>query len=70
MATALTEQGWTKHDTEATDDPFHDPLMIGIGIVVFVVALIILGLTGLFYWGVEIRTPPWNANSFPPPIVH
>lgn len=24
----------------------------------------------VFYWGVEIRTPPWNANSFPPPIVH
>ena len=54
----------------AADDPFHDPLMLGIGIVFILVALVILSLTGLFYWGVEYGTPPWNAHSFPPPVVH
>jgi len=54
----------------ATDDPFHDPLLIGIGIVFIVVALVIVALTGLFYWGAVYDAPSWSAHSFPPPIVH
>lgn len=58
------------HDVGATDDPFHDPLMLGIGIVFFIVTLAILALTGLFYWGVEHHVPAWSSHSFPPPVVY
>lgn len=54
----------------ATDDPFHDPLLIGIGIVFILVALVILALTGLFYWGTVYHVPSWSVHSFPPPVVH
>ncbi len=57
-------------DAGATDDPFHDPVIIGIGIVAFIVTLAILALTGLFYWGVEHHIPAWSSHSFPPPIPH
>ena len=53
-----------------TEDPFHDPLMIGIGIVAIIVAIAILALTGLFYWGVEHHIPAWSSQSFPPPVVY
>ena len=33
------------------DDPFHDPVVIGIGIAFVVMAIAILVLTGLFTWG-------------------
>ena len=52
------------------DDPFHDPLLLGIGIVFVLVAIVILALSGLFYWGTAYHAPSWGANSFPPPIVH
>lgn len=52
------------------DDPFHDPLMGGIGLAFLLVGVAILLLTGLIHWGVEYQTPPWNANSYPPPVVH
>lgn len=70
MATALTERGVTRHEVAGADDPFHDPLMIGVGIVFFLVALFILALTGLLYWGVEHHLPAWSTHSFPPPVVH
>lgn len=54
----------------ADEDPFHDPLMIGIGITFLVLALVIVALTGLIHWGVEYHSPPWSANSYPPSIVH
>jgi hypothetical protein len=69
MAATLTE-GVAPDNRNATDDPFHDPLMIGIGIVAFIVALAILALTGLFYWGVEHHIPAWSSHSFPPPVVY
>ena len=52
------------------DDPFHDPLLLGIGVVFVLVAIVILALSGLLYWGNVYHTPAWGANSFPPPIVH
>lgn len=44
--------------------------MLGIGIAFALVGLAILLLTGLIHWGVEYQAPPWNANSYPPPVVH
>jgi hypothetical protein len=52
------------------DDPFHDPMLIGIGIVFVLVAIVILALSGLLYWGNVYHTPSWGVNSFPPPMVH
>ena len=68
MATALTHTPAGTHG--GTDDPFHDPILFGIGIVSVIVTLVILALTGLVIWGVQYGVPPWNAYSYPPPIVH
>jgi thiosulfate reductase cytochrome b subunit len=53
-----------------TDDPFHDPALGGVAFAFVILGLVILVLTGLLIWGVEYRTPSWNANSYPPPIAH
>src|SRR5687768_2901584 len=52
------------------DDPFHDPLLGWIGLVMAIVIVLNLALGGLFYWGVQYQSPSWNANSFPSPVVH
>ncbi|MBI3047614.1 MAG: hypothetical protein HYY76_04820 [Acidobacteria bacterium] len=70
MATPLTEAGHIPPETTDNEDPFHDPLMLAVAIAFVVVALVIVVLTGMIHWGVEYGTPPWNANSYPPPIVH
>ena len=68
MATTVRN---VRHAPSGTnEDPFHDPVVIGIGVAFAVMALLIVLLTGLIHWGVEYRTPPWNANSYPPPVVH
>jgi hypothetical protein len=54
----------------AADDPFHDPGMGGVAAAFIALGLVILVLTGLVIWGVDYRTPSWNANSYPPPVVH
>ena len=55
----------------ATDeDPFHDPLLLVIGILFVVLILAIIVLTGLIHWGVEYQAPPWNSHAYPPPIAH
>jgi hypothetical protein len=69
MAATLTSRG-VAQEVGATDDPFHDPLMLGIAIVVLIVTVAILALTGLFYWGVEHHIPSWSSHSFPPPVVY
>jgi hypothetical protein len=56
--------------TSGVDDPFHDPLLIGIGVAFVVVGLLILVLTGLFTWGNLYGAPSWNSHAFPPPIAH
>ena len=69
MNTVMTDHA----DSPATagdDDPFHDPVVIGIGIAFVVVAIVILALTGLFTWGNLYGTPSWNSHAFPPPVVH
>lgn len=70
MATVVTKPGTPMPESIGTDDPFHDPLLLGIGIAFFILAVVILALTGLIHWGVEYQAPPWNANSFPPPVPH
>jgi hypothetical protein len=55
---------------DPADDPFHDPLLRGIGAAFIVLAVVVLALTALIIWGVQYHTPSWNANSFPAPIVH
>jgi hypothetical protein len=52
------------------DDPFHDPLLGWIGLVVAIVVILNLAVGGILYWGVQYRVPPWNAHSVPPPIVY
>jgi hypothetical protein len=68
MATVVHQPKQTSPNL--TDDPFHDPLLKGVGVAFIVLALVVLALTGLLIWGVQYGTPPWSANSFPPPIVH
>ncbi len=69
MATMLADRR-PPADATGTDDPFHDPVLLGIGLAFVLVVLAILAFTGLFYWGIEHHLPPWSANSFPPPVVH
>lgn len=54
----------------STDDPFHDPVVIGIGITFVLVTIVILALTGLFYWGNVYHSPSWSSHAFPPAVVH
>ena len=56
--------------TSGADDPFHDPVLIGIGIAFVVVAIVILALTGLFTWGNLYGSPSWSSHAFPPAVVH
>jgi hypothetical protein len=57
-------------DSVSGDDPFHDPLLLGIGIAFVVVAIVILALTGLFTWGNLYGSPSWSSRAFPPAIAH
>lgn len=69
MATALVHDG--RHSAiGAADDPFHDPGMAGVAAALVVLGLVILILTGVVIWGVQYRSPGWNAHSYPPPVVH
>ena len=70
MATQVMGHVAAPGETSGTDDPFHDPVMLGLGIVFVVVTLTILMMTGLVYWGIEHHLPAWSAHSFPPPVVH
>jgi len=56
--------------TSDNDDPFHDPVMAGIGIAFVVVAIAILALTGLFTWGNLYGSPSWSSHAFPPAVVY
>jgi len=52
------------------DDPFHDPVVIGIAITFVIAGIVMLALTGLFTWGNLYGAPSWNSYAFPPAIVH
>jgi len=54
----------------SADDPFHDPVMIGIAITFVVMAIAILALTGLFTWGNLYGSPSWSSHAFPPAVTN
>lgn len=59
-----------EHVIGHNEDPFHDPLMQGIGIVALIVTILIFALTGLMHWGVSYHSPAWSSHSVPAPVVH
>jgi len=63
-----TRSEYVAHDTG--NDPFHDPVVLGIGITFVIVTLVILAMGGLYYWGVLYGTPSWSNHSFPAPVVY
>lgn len=67
MATALIND---RQGATSADDPFHDPGMGVVAATFLVIGLVILVLTGVVIWGVQYRSPGWNAHSYPAPIVH
>ena len=69
-ATATYRTGPVLVARDTGDDPFHDPLMLGIGIAVVVVTLVILAIGGLYYWGTLYGTPSWGSHSFPAPSIY
>jgi hypothetical protein len=67
---AVLTQVLDRSTASGLDDPFHDPVVIGIGIMFVVVAIAILALTGLFTWGNLYGAPSWNSHAFPPAVPH
>jgi hypothetical protein len=53
-----------------SDDPFHDPVLIGIGVAFVVIALVILILTGIHVWGNLYDAPSWSSHAYPPAVAH
>jgi len=68
MASYRTDPALRGGDTG--NDPFHDPLILGIGIAVIVVTLAMLAVGGVYYWGALYDAPSWGTHSFPPPVVY
>ena len=57
------------HGREDRDDPFHDPLLGFVGVVIVLVVVLNLALGGLYFWGVQYQSPSWNNRSYPAPLV-
>jgi hypothetical protein len=55
---------------DTDNDPFHDPLILGIGIAIVAVTLVMLAMGGVYYWGELYGAPSWGAHSFPPPAIY
>jgi hypothetical protein len=53
-----------------TEDPFHDPVLMWIGLAFVLMLIVIVVLTGVVHWGVEYQSPSWNSHAYPPAIVH
>lgn len=66
----LAEQPGHASTTGIDEDPFHDPLLLAIGIAFVIMIVAILALTGLIHWGVEYQSPAWNSHAYPPAISH
>ena len=56
--------------TGVNDDPFHDPVLLWIGVAFVLMLVAIVLLTGLVHWGVEYQSPSWNSHAYPLPIAH
>ena len=69
MNTAVAHE--TVHaGTAPEDDPFHDPVVIGIGVTLVVVPLVIVAATGLCTWGTLDGSPLWGSHAFLSAVVH
>ena len=66
----MVSHGAVPSPPSSADDPFHDPVVIGIAIAFVVVGIVILSLTGLFIWGNLYGAPSWNSHAFPPAVAH
>ena len=69
MNTAIAHEA-VQAVTTPEDDPFHDPVVIGIGVALVVVPLVIVALTGLFPWGTLDGSLSWSSHAFLPAVVH
>ena len=58
---AVSRQPW--------GDPFTDPLMPIIGVVLILFLLASVFGLGVIYLGDSFATPSWSERSVPPPIV-
>jgi hypothetical protein len=63
-----TNSAFRGEDTD--NDPFHDPLILGIGIAIVAITLMMLATGGVYYWGTLYGAPSWGASSFPPPVAY
>lgn len=71
MAKVISDTAFpTSAQPTGNDDPFQDPVVIGIGIAFVVLPVVIVALTGLFMWGNLYDTPSWSSHAFPPAVVH
>lgn len=70
MSTVIVHHPDQPAASSGADDPFHDPVVIGIGITFIVVAIVILALTGLFVWGNLYDAPSWSSYAYPPAVAH
>ncbi len=55
---------------DSGNDPFHDPVIVGIGITVVVVTLVMLAMGGVYYWGELYGAPSRSANSYSPAVIY
>jgi hypothetical protein len=57
-------------DPDIDNDPFHDPVVLGIGVAVTVITMVIVALGGIYYWGSLYDIPSWGNHSYPPPAIY
>lgn len=68
--TAVYGPGHELTPQDTNNDPFHDPVVLGIGVAVIVVTLVIVAMGSLYYWGALYDIPSWSNHSFPPPAIY
>ena len=68
--TTTYEHGHELTGQDTNNDPFHDPIVLGIGVAVIVITLVIAAMGGIYYWGANYDVPAWNSHSFPAPAVY
>ena len=57
-------------DEIVPDDPFHDPRLKYVGLLLLLTVLAGPAVLGAIYVGSSYGTPSWSAASVPPPISH
>jgi hypothetical protein len=70
MGTTTYQTGAEFRGDNSNNDPFHDPIVLGIGIALIVITVAMLAIAGVYYWGSLYDAPSWGANSFPAPMTY